>query len=30
MGGDLLLETPAEGRGAAFGVILPAESPLEG
>jgi len=30
MGGDLLLEAPAEGRGAAFSVILPAESPLEG
>lgn len=29
MGGDLLLEAPAEGRGAAFSLILPAESPLE-
>ena len=29
MSGDLLLERAGEGRGAAFSVILPAESPLE-
>jgi two-component system, OmpR family, sensor kinase len=30
MDGDLLLEPSVPGRGAAFRVVLPAESPLEG
>jgi signal transduction histidine kinase len=30
MGGDLVLEPAMRGRGAAFSVYLPAESPLEG
>ena len=30
MGGDLVLEPTAAGRGAAFTVWLPAEVPLEG